>query len=88
MHILNSVLGDATGGRWQVVCQYSRLFLRAGHRVCMLLDQKHQPDLRQVPEGVELLTLRNRGHYDYIAAWRARRPPSEMICSTKSGRSR
>ncbi len=72
MRIVNSVLGDATGGRWQVVCDYSRVLEHAGHQVLMLLGQR-QRDLRLVPSGVAVETVRNRGHYDYLAAWRAAR---------------
>lgn len=74
MRIVNSVLGDATGGRWQVVCEYSRLLSAHGHQVLMLLDSAHAPDASPAAPGVEVETIRNRGHYDYPAAWRARRP--------------
>lgn len=74
MRIVNSVLGDATGGRWQVVCQYSRLLLQAGHRVCMLLEQRNRFDPADIPDAVELLRVSNRGHYDYPAGWRTRAP--------------
>jgi len=72
MRIVNSVLGDASGGRWQVVCEYSRILQHHGHQVLMLLGRK-QRDLRPVPEGVQLQILRNHGHYDYPAAWSAAR---------------
>ncbi|MDT8386749.1 MAG: glycosyltransferase [Thiogranum sp.] len=73
MRIVNSVLGDATGGRWQVVCDYSRMFSGQGHSVLMLLSSNHAPDASLIPPGVEVEAIRNRGHYDYPAAWRARR---------------
>ncbi len=66
MRIVNSVLGDASGGRWQVVCQYSRLLQRHGHQVLMLLGAR-QSDLRNVPDGVQVEVIRNHGHYDYLA---------------------
>lgn len=66
MRIVNSVLGDASGGRWQVVCQYSDLLQRHGHQVLMLLGRK-QRDLRAVPDGVQVEVVHNRGHYDYFA---------------------
>lgn len=71
MRIINSVLGDATGGRWQVVCDYSRVLNQAGHRVQLLLDRRHLPDLDRLPPGVEVSFIRNHGHYDYLAAWQA-----------------
>jgi len=73
MRIVNSVLGDATGGRWQVVCDYSRVLSRRGHAVLMLLSQNYLPDLDRIPAGVSVELIHNRGHYDYLAAWSARR---------------
>lgn len=73
MRIVNSVMGDATGGRWQVVCNYSRLLSQRGHAVLMLLSEKHLPDLDKIPAGVSVELVRNRGHYDYPAAWTAGR---------------
>jgi glycosyltransferase involved in cell wall biosynthesis len=71
MRIVNSVLGDATGGRWQVVCDYSRILSRRGHAVLMLLSENHRPDQDRIPTGVSVEFIRNRGHYDYLAAWSA-----------------
>ncbi len=73
MHILNCVLGPAEGGRWQVVCDYSRLFLRRGHRVSLLVNSRTRPDLSAVPAGAAVEHLANHGHYDLLAAWRQRR---------------
>ena len=73
MYIVNSVLGDASGGRWQVVCDYSRLLLARGHRVLMLLSRQHQPDLASLPEGAAIEFVSSHGHYDLWAAWRQRR---------------
>lgn len=73
MHIINSVLGDATGGRWQVVCDYSRVLSRNGHSVLVLLNRRHPPDLSRLPEGVRVETVHSRGHYDVLSAWIARR---------------
>jgi glycosyltransferase involved in cell wall biosynthesis len=73
MYIVNSVLGDASGGRWQVVCDYSRLLLERGHRVAMLLGRQHPPDLARVPAGVAVEFVSSHGHYDLWAAWRQRR---------------
>ena len=73
MRIVNSVLGDATGGRWQVVCDYSRVLTQHGFSVLMLLNETHLPDLEQVPAGVSIELIQNRGHYDYLAARAASR---------------
>ena len=73
MRIVNSVLGDATGGRWQVVCDYSRVLSQQGYPVLMLLNKRHLPDLDRVPDGVSVVLVNTRGHYDYPASWAARR---------------
>lgn len=72
MRIVNSVLGDARGGRWQVVCDYTRLLAERGHQVMLLLDRRQRADPGAVPAGVQVKTVRNHGHYDYPAAWRLR----------------
>jgi glycosyltransferase involved in cell wall biosynthesis len=76
MHIVNSVLGEAGGGRWQVVRDYNRLLSEHGHRVLLLLGRRHLPDVGELPPGVEVRIVDSRGHYDYPAAWRLRRPLS------------
>ncbi len=73
MLIINSVLGDATGGRWRVVCDYARMLLDQGHEVLMPVADSLPADPPGIPEGVELLRVRNHGHYDYLAAWRLAR---------------
>ncbi len=73
MRIVNSVLGDATGGRWRVVCDYSRVLSRNGHSVLLLLNRIHLPDLSELPAGVSVETLHSRGHYDFLSAWSVRR---------------
>ena len=74
MRIINTVLGDATGGRWSVVETYARVLASAGHQVTLLCNQRHPParwpaDLA----GVRQRMLRVAGHYDPVAslaAWR------------------
>ncbi|TCK16908.1 glycosyltransferase involved in cell wall biosynthesis [Thiogranum longum] len=73
MRIINSVLGDARGGRWQVVCDYSRLLRKQGHDVVMVLNDKLPEDLPGLPADTEILRIRNHGHYDWLAAWRLSR---------------
>lgn len=72
MRIINSVLGDARGGRWQVVCDYSRILAVRGHQVMLLLNQSKLPELKNLPAGVEIETVRSHGHYDFLAAFRIR----------------
>ncbi|VAW78746.1 hypothetical protein MNBD_GAMMA15-1190 [hydrothermal vent metagenome] len=73
MLIINSVFGDATGGRWQVVCDYSNLLRKQGHEVVMVLSDTLPGVLQGIPTGIEVLRLRNHGHYDWLAAWRLAR---------------
>ncbi len=73
MHIINSVLGDASGGRWQVVCDYSRWLADRGHRVLMLVGRRQASGLDRIPPGVDVQLVRAHGHYDFPAAWRLRR---------------
>jgi len=71
--IVNSVLGDASGGRWQVVCDYSRLLQRQGHDVLMLLGNALSDTAAGIPAGVKVQRVHNHGHYDWLAAWRLAR---------------
>ncbi len=73
MYIVNSVLGDASGGRWQVVCDYARLLQARGHRVLNLLSKRHTPNLDLLPDGCDVEFVSSHGHYDLWAAWRQRR---------------
>ena len=74
MRIINTVLGDATGGRWAVVLQYAQALAAAGHEVTLLCNERHPP--AQWPAdlpGVGQRLLRVSGHYDPVAslaAWR------------------
>ncbi len=72
MRIVNSVLGDARGGRWQVVCDYSRILVENGHEVLLVLNRQHLPGLEGLPSGVRVEAVRSHGHYDYFAAFSAR----------------
>lgn len=74
MHILNAVYGDSTGGRWGATLKTAELLADRGHRVTLLLAPE---DAHKVPDygraNIEVVTLRNSGHYDLIASFRARR---------------
>lgn len=74
MHILNAVYGDSTGGRWNATLKTGELLAQRGHRVTLLVAPE---DAVKVPDytgrGIEVVTMRNSGHYDLIASWRARR---------------
>lgn len=76
MHILNSVYGDSTGGRWSATLKTGELLTQRGHRVTLLIAPE---DAGKVPDyagtNIDVVTLRNSGHYDLIASWRTRRLP-------------
>lgn len=74
MHILNAVYGDSTGGRWGATLKTAELLAGRGHRVTLLIapeDANKVPDYGQA--SIEVATLRNSGHYDLLASFRARR---------------
>lgn len=75
MNILNAVYGDSTGGRWSATLKTARLLANKGHSVTLLIDPA---DLSNVPADlvgprIEVVKLRNSGHYDLIASWKAAR---------------
>jgi len=74
MHILNSVYGDSTGGRWSATLKTGELLAQRGHRVTLLIAPE---DAGKLPDysgaNIDVVTLRNSGHYDLIASWKARR---------------
>ena len=74
MHILNSVYGDSTGGRWNATLKTGELLAQRGHRVTLLIAPE---DAGKLPDytgtDIDVVTLRNSGHYDLIASWKARR---------------
>lgn len=70
MKIINTVLGDATGGRWQVVVDYCEIMTALGHEVVLVAEQRKTGPQTLLPAGVELVTLRNSGHYDLRATCR------------------
>lgn len=74
MHILNAVYGDSTGGRWGATLKTAELLAGRGHRVTLLIapeDVNNVPDHGQA--NIDVVTLRNSGHYDLLASFRARR---------------
>lgn len=74
MHILNAVYGESTGGRWGATLKTAELLAGRGHRVTLLIapeDANKVPDYGQA--SIEVATLRNSGHYDLLASFRARR---------------
>lgn len=78
MRIINAVLGDATGGRWQVVRRYADTLSACGHEPVLLYNSRHRPDdgLDQAP--YRTLALRNSGHYDLLATLHAARLVNEF----------
>jgi len=74
LRIINAVYGDSTGGRWVATIKTARLLAGRGHEVILLIDpcDKHRvPDFGA--DRVEVVTLRNSGHYDLLASLKASR---------------
>ena len=74
MRILNTVYGDSSGGRWSATLKTGELLAQAGHQVTLLIAPS---DLENVPDytgqNIDVVSLKNSGHYDLIASWKARR---------------
>lgn len=90
MRILNAVYGDSTGGRWIAALKTAELLATAGHDVTLLLAPEDQHKIPiDFPAEIKVHTLRNHGHYDLIASWRARQllqANSIDLCICHSGR--
>ena len=74
MRIVNAVYGDSTGGRWAATVKTARLLAGVGHEVILLIDPCDQgkvPDFGA--DRIEVVTLRNSGHYDLLASLKAAR---------------
>lgn len=74
MRIINVVLGDATGGRWQVARHYAGVLSACGHQVILLCNKRHPPVMDEpAGTGYEIRMIRSSGHYDPVSsftAWR------------------
>lgn len=90
MRIINAVYGDSTGGRWIATLKTAELLAAAGHEVTLLIDPEDQAKIpADFPAEISVHTLRNHGHYDLIASWKARqllRTGSIDLCICHSGR--
>jgi glycosyltransferase involved in cell wall biosynthesis len=73
MRIINTVLGDAAGGRWQVVVDYVNVLTEMGHEVVLLAASKKVSPTTLMPDQAEVKTIRNSGHYDMLATLAARK---------------
>ncbi len=74
MHILNSVYGDSTGGRWNATLKTGELLAQRGHLVTLLIAPEDAGKLQDYTgSNIDVVTLRNSGHYDLIASWKALR---------------
>lgn len=74
MHIMNAVYGDSTGGRWNATLKTGELLAQRGHRVTLLIAPEDAVKVPGYPsQGIDVVTMRNTGHYDLVASWRARR---------------
>lgn len=75
MKILNIVLGDATGGRWQVVLDYSEQLSRLGHDVTLVVRENQLSTIDTSTftfvSPSQILGIANSGHYDPVATFKA-----------------
>lgn len=68
--VVNTVYGDASGGRWQAMLNTTDALLAQGHQVLMLTGCENS----HLSAGDRpLQVIHNSGFYDYIAAWKVRR---------------
>tara|TARA_R110001606_G_scaffold399310_1_gene584792 strand:+ start:120194 stop:121252 length:1059 start_codon:yes stop_codon:yes gene_type:complete len=73
MRILNTVLGDASGGRWQVVVDYANVLTEMSHEVLLVAASNKVTESTLLPKNVKIKTIRNSGHYDLFATFAARK---------------
>lgn len=67
--IVNTVYGDASGGRWQAMLNTTRALEALGHQVLMLTGSENQ---HLIGCRTDVTVMNNAGFYDWIAAWRVR----------------
>ncbi|MCP5208701.1 MAG: glycosyltransferase family 4 protein [Hahellaceae bacterium] len=73
MNIVNIVLGDATGGRWKVVLDYTRVLSKLGHQVTLVVHKNQVNKLdRASIDAHQICLLKNSGHYDPFATIKAK----------------
>ena len=91
MHVINSVLGDARGGRWQVLVDYSSWLREEGHKVSIVIESKANEDTKDLEAmGCTILRLRNSGFYDpfgTLGAYRLLKKLDPEIVLAHDGRS-
>lgn len=71
MRILNVVIGDATGGRWQAFCDFGKALERTGAEVAYIIRPQVQGVAELKASNARVLTLRCSGHYDLLATIKA-----------------
>lgn len=67
--IINTVYGDASGGRWQAMLNTTDALVSQGHQVLMITGRENQ-HLSAGDRPIHVIA--NTGFYDWIAAWKVR----------------
>lgn len=71
MRVLNVVIGDATGGRWQAFCDFGKALEGTGAEVANIIRPQVQGVAELKASNARVLTLRCSGHYDLLATIKA-----------------
>ncbi|MEY2863744.1 MAG: hypothetical protein RLY58_1451 [Pseudomonadota bacterium] len=69
LKIVNTVYGDASGGRWQAMLNTTDALVSCGHQVWMATGTENQ-HLSAGDRPIHVMA--NTGFYDWIAAWKVR----------------
>ena len=68
MKIINTVFGNAQGGRWQIFCDYARILSELGHSLVNIYQTSNAKENYQGINPVgKIINIRNSGHYDPFA---------------------
>lgn len=73
MKILNVVIGDATGGRWQAFCDFGKALEGTGAEVAYVVRPQVEGVTELRASNARVITIRCSGHYDLLATFEAMR---------------
>jgi glycosyltransferase involved in cell wall biosynthesis len=73
MKVVNVVIGEATGGRWQAFCDFGKALESRGVKVIYLTRPQVEGLAALKSRSEHAMTVRCSGHYDLLATWQAMR---------------
>lgn len=73
MNVLNVVIGEATGGRWQAFCDFGKALEGMGAEVAYVVRPQVDGVAELRASNARVMTLRCSGHYDLLATLQAMR---------------